>query len=43
MGAICCTKDLRTFGNTIIFNLAISDILISGLVNSFTVVGNYEI
>ena len=39
MGAIIVTKELHTVSNMFVFNLAISDILISGIVESFTSVG----
>lgn len=40
MGAIICTKELHTVSNMFVFNLAIADLFISGLVDSFTAVGN---
>lgn len=39
MVSICCTKELKTFTNYIIFNLAISDLFISAVINLFTTVG----
>lgn len=40
MGAIIQSKELQTTTNALIFNLALSDLLISSIVDSFTVVGN---
>ncbi len=40
MAAILCTKELlKTTKNAIIFNLALSDLIISAIVDSFTIVG----
>ena len=41
MGAICTTKELKKVANIIIFNLAVSDLLISGFIDPFTVIGKY--
>ena len=42
MGAIITTKELHTVSNMIVFNLAIADLMISGLVDSFTAVGKFK-
>jgi len=39
IGSILCTKELQTVTNSLILNLALSDLLISCLIDSFTVVG----
>lgn len=39
IGSIICTKELQTTTNALILNLALSDLLISCLIDSFTVVG----
>jgi hypothetical protein len=39
VGAILCTKELKTVSNIFVFNLSIADFFISLLVDSFTVVG----
>lgn len=38
MGSIICTKELHTVMNMFIFNLSISDLIISGFVDFFSVV-----
>ena len=39
MGAIAVTKELQTVSNIFVFNLAVSDLLIGAIVDSFTAVG----
>ena len=39
VGAILCTKELKTVSNIFVFNLSIADFFISLLVDSFTAVG----
>ena len=39
MGAILCTKELKSISNIFIFNLSIADFCISALVDSFTAIG----
>jgi len=39
MGAILCTKELKSISNVFIFNLSIADFCISALVDSFTAIG----
>lgn len=40
MIAILMDKKLRTMTNILVFNLALSDLLISGIVDQFTGIGN---
>jgi hypothetical protein len=42
LGAVLTNKELHSSTNLIIFNIAIADLLISGFVDSFTVVGNIK-
>lgn len=39
MGSIICSKELHTVTNMLIFNLSMADILISGFVDIFSVIG----
>ena len=39
MGTLIFNKELHTTTNILVFNMAIADILISGFVNGFTIVG----
>ncbi len=39
MGAIVITKELHSVSNIFVFNLALSDLLISAIVDSFTTIG----
>ena len=41
-GAILVTKELQSTSNLIVFNLAVADILISLIVDTFTLVGLFE-
>ena len=42
IGSIMCTKELQTVTNSFILNLAFSDLLISCVIDSFTVVGKIK-
>ena len=42
IGAVVCNKELHTTTNMLVFNLALSDIIISGFVDSFTAIGNFK-
>ncbi len=41
MGTVLINKDLHTPANILIFNLSLVDLVLSGFVDPFSILGNY--